>query len=61
MKKFTTYDKLSKKEKRKADASKRRRWSDYGCLCPTSKVVPDKKKLTDKYMCRTTVCYSTEV
>lgn len=49
MKKFITYDKLSKKEKRKADASKRRQW---GFLCPVSKVVPDKRKQADKYICR---------
>lgn len=55
MKKFITYDKLSKKEKRKTDASKRRQWSDYGCLCPVSKVVPDKRKQADKRMCRTAI------
>lgn len=61
MKKFITYDKLSKKEKRKADASKRRQWSDYVCLCPASKVVPDKRKQADKRICRTAVRYSTEI
>lgn len=60
MKKFITYDKLSKKEKRKADASKRRQWSDYGCLCPVSKVVPDKRKQADKRMCRKQINYTVE-
>lgn len=60
MKKFITYDKLSKKERRKADASKRRQWSDYGCLCPVSKVVPDKKKHADKHMCRKQINYTVE-
>lgn len=61
MKKFITYDKLSKKEKRKADASKRRQWSDYGCPYPVSKVVTDKRKQVDKRMCRTAVRYSAEI
>lgn len=61
MKKFITYDKLSKKEKHKADASKRRQWSDYGCLCPGSKVILDNRKQTDKRMCRTAVHYSAEI
>ncbi len=61
MKKFITYDKLSKKEKRRADASKRRQWSEYGCVCPVSKVVPDKRKQVDKRMCRTAVHYSAEI
>ena len=61
MKKFITYDKLSKKEKRKTDASKRSQWSDYGCLCPVSKVVPDKRKQADKRMCRTAIRYSAEI
>lgn len=61
MKKFITYDKLSKKEKRRADASKRRQWSDYGCLCLVSKVVPDKRKQANKRMCRTGIRYSAEI
>lgn len=61
MRKFITYDKLSKKAKRKVDASKRRKWSDYGCLCSVSKVVPDKKKQADRRMCRTDVQYLSEL
>lgn len=60
MKKFITYDRISKKEKRKADASKRRQWFDYGCICPVSKVIPDKKKQADKRMCRTQIKYLAE-
>ena len=52
MKKFISYEKMSKKEKRKADAAKRKQWSDFGCMCSASKVVPDKKKQADKHRCR---------
>ena len=52
MKKFISYEKLSKKEKRKADAAKRKQWSDYGCIFSASKVVPDKKKQAEKRKCR---------
>lgn len=57
MKKFVTYDKLSKKEKRKADSAKRKQWYDYGCLRPASRIVPDKKKDADKHRCRTAERY----
>ena len=52
MKDFVTYDKLSKKEKKKVDIAKRRRWSDYGCQSPVTKVVKDKRKEEKKNMCR---------
>lgn len=55
MKDFVTYDKLSKKEKKKVDIAKRRRWSDYGCQSPVTKVVKDKKKEEKKNMCRVQV------
>lgn len=61
MKKFITYDKLSKREKRVADSVKRRQWSDYGCLSPVSKVMPDKKKQSNKRMCRTAVQYTAKM
>ena len=60
MKKFITYDKLSKKAKRKIDATKRRQWSDYGCLCPASKLAPNKKNQAYKHRCRSAVHYSVE-
>lgn len=52
MERFIEYNKLSKNEKQKKDALKRRKWSDYGCLCPVSKVIPNKKKQLNKYKCR---------
>ena len=52
MEKFITYDKLSKKQKKKINASKRRMWGDYGCHSPATKVVTDKKKQERKNMCR---------
>ena len=55
MEKFITYDKLSKKEKQKADSAKRRQWSDYGRICPVSQVVPNKKRQADRHMCRAAV------
>ena len=55
MKNFVTYDKLSKKERKKSDIAKRRRWSDYGCQSPVTKVVKNKKKEEKKNMCRVQV------
>lgn len=52
MNNFVMYDKLSKKEKKKLDSAKRTMWSDYGCQSPMTKIVKDKKKQADKYMCR---------
>ena len=52
MKRFVEYSKLSKKDKRKADSSKRRLWSDYGLCSPVSRVAVDKKKEQRKYACR---------
>lgn len=52
MKNFVTYDKLSKKERKKSDIAKRRTWSDYGCQSPVTKVVKDKRKEEKKNMCR---------
>lgn len=51
MKNFVTYDKLSKKERKKSDIAKRRTWSDYGCQSPVTKVVKDKRKEEKKNMC----------
>lgn len=52
MAKFVPYDKLSKREKRKVNEAKRKRWDDYGCASPVTKVIPNKKKATEKSMCR---------
>lgn len=52
MEKFVMYNKLSKKEKKKINAARRRKWGDYGCHSPTTKVVTDKKKQERKHMCR---------
>lgn len=52
MENFITYDKLSKKQKKKINTAKRRMWGDYGCHSPTTKVVADKKKQERKHMCR---------
>lgn len=52
MTKFIQYNKLSKKEKKKIDAAKRRLWSDLGLNSPISRVVVNKKKEQRKYACR---------
>lgn len=41
MEKFIPYEKLSKKERRKLDAEKRRGWNG---LSPVTRVVPDSSK-----------------
>ena len=41
MDKFTSFDKLSKKEQKKLNAEKRRDWNG---LNPVTRVVPDNKK-----------------
>lgn len=45
MKKFISYDKLSKKEQKRLDSAKRR---DWGGLNPITRTVPDKKKYSRK-------------
>lgn len=55
MKDFVTFDKLSKKEQKKINITKRRTWRDYGCQSPVTKVVTDKKKQEKKNMCRVQV------
>ena len=45
MKKFTPYDKLSKKEQKRLDSAKRR---DWGSINPVTQIVPDKKKYSRK-------------
>lgn len=45
MEKFTSYDKLSKKEQKQLDSIKRR---DWGGLNPVTRTVPDKKKYSRK-------------
>ncbi len=52
MKDLVTYDKLSKKEQKKINITKRTTWRDYGCQSPVTKVVRDKKKQAKKNMCR---------
>lgn len=52
MKKFVAYEKLSKKEKRKVDSKGRRLWSDYGCMSPACRKIPDKKKEKNRNLCR---------
>lgn len=52
MGKFTAYEKLSKKEKKKIDSKGRTVWKDYGCLSPVTKIVKDRKKEEKKRMCR---------
>ena len=41
MTKFTSFDKLSKKEQKKLNAAKRRDWNG---VSPVTRVVPDNKK-----------------
>lgn len=55
MKRFITYSKMSKKQKRQVDLARRNTFLDYGCLNPSSKVIPDKKKASRKKMCRKTL------
>lgn len=55
MKNFIAYNKLSKKQKRKVNQAKRILWTDYGCMCCVSKIVPDKKKASDRGKCRAVV------
>lgn len=42
---FISYDKLSKKEKRKRDREKRNTWE----IDPVSKVIPDKRRKKDRH------------
>lgn len=46
------YNKLSKKEKKKINTSKRKVWGDYSCQSPVTKVIPNRKKEEIKYLCR---------
>lgn len=48
MKKFISYDRLSKKEKKKVDSARRKQWS----ISPVSRVVVNKKKEANKRICR---------
>ena len=48
MKNYISYDRLSKKEKRKVDLARRKQWS----ISPVSRVVIDKKKEANKRVCR---------
>lgn len=48
MKKFISYDRLSKKDKKKMDSARRKQWS----MSPVSRVVVDKKKEANKRTCR---------
>lgn len=57
MKKFVAYDKMSKKDQKNINSLKRNRWEDFGCLNPKSKVIPDKKKDTNRKICRAKVNY----
>ena len=57
MDKYVEYKKLSKKDKKRMNKSRRVQWSDYGCLSPVSRVVPNKKHLQDKHKCRGAIWY----
>lgn len=57
MKKFVAYDNMSKKDQKNINSLKRNRWEDFGCLNPRSKVIPDKKKDTNRKICRAKVNY----
>ena len=50
--KYIPYGKMSKAKKKSLSNAKRILWSHYGCLSPVSKVIPDKKKETNKRYCR---------
>lgn len=52
MKKCVLYDKLSKKGKKQVDAKARRTFDDFGCLSPITKIIPDKKKDSNRKCCR---------
>ena len=52
MKTIISYNKMSKKDKRKIDSQKRILWADFGARSPVTKVVPDKKSDRRKYACR---------
>ena len=52
MKNYISYDRLSKKEKRKVDLARRKQWSAYGEMSPVTRIVADKKKECGKRICR---------
>ena len=52
MNKHVSYDKLSKKGKRKVDSKARKTFDAFGCLSPVTKVVPDKKKDKRRRSCK---------
>lgn len=52
MKKYVSYDKLSKKEKKRINAKTRRTFNDFGCSSPVTKIVQDKKKENSRRCCR---------
>lgn len=49
MEKFISFEKLSKKEQKKINNSKRNTW---GAMNPAAKVIPNKKKQKEKLACR---------
>ena len=49
MKKFIPFEKMSKKEQREINNSRRNTW---GNVNPGSKVIPNKKKEKEKLACR---------
>lgn len=58
MRRIIPYDKMSKKQRRQVDLAKRNTFLDYGCLDPTTKVAPNKKKELRKSMCRKNISVS---
>lgn len=52
MNKHVSYDKLSKKGKRKVDSKARKTFDAFGCLSPVTKVVPNKKKEKRRRSCK---------
>lgn len=46
MRDYVSYEKASKKEKRKRDNEQR---NDWGAINPTTKVIPDKRRKREKH------------
>lgn len=61
MKKCVSYDKLSKKEKKRINAQTRRTFNDFGCFSPITKIVPDKKEEKRRGSCREKQFYISEM
>ena len=48
MNNYVSFDKLSKKERRKINNSRRVTWGDYGLQSPVTRKVENKKKVVNR-------------